>query len=244
MRLLSDFRVLYHMVLKPVRGLDHAARLESFYAGQAEAYDDFRRRLLPGRAELYRSIPMPEQAVWVDLGGGTASNLEFLGTKLAAAKKIYVVDLSASLLGIAEKRAREKGWTNVELAQADATTFRPAEGSADVVSFSYSLTMIPDWFAALENVRAILKPRGTLGVVDFFVARKYPEAGRQRHSWFTRYFWPVWFGTDNVFLSPDHVPYLHWRFQPTEYVEGRAKVPYMPLVRVPYYRFVGRRHDA
>ncbi len=241
MRLLSDFRVLYHMVLKPVRGSDHASRLESFYAGQAEAYDDFRRRLLPGRAELYRSTPMPDQAVWVNLGGGTGSNLELLGPKLAAARKIYLVDLSASLLRIAEKRAREKGWKNVELAQADATTFRPAEGSADVVTLSYSLTMIPDWFAALENARAMLKPGGAIGVVDFFVSRKYPEAGRQRHSWFTRYFWPVWFGTDNVFLSPDHTPFLHRYFQPIEYLESRAKVPYVPLIRVPYYRFVGRR---
>ena len=30
MSLLSDLRVLYHIVAKPVRGKDHAARLESF----------------------------------------------------------------------------------------------------------------------------------------------------------------------------------------------------------------------
>ena len=52
MRLASDLRVLYHLALKPVRGADHAARLDSFYAGQAEAYDAFRKRLLAGRAEL------------------------------------------------------------------------------------------------------------------------------------------------------------------------------------------------
>ena len=51
---------------------------------------------------------------------------------------------------------------------ADATRFRPPEGAADVVTFSYSLTMIPDWFAALENAAAMLKPGGTIGVVDFY----------------------------------------------------------------------------
>jgi S-adenosylmethionine-diacylgycerolhomoserine-N-methlytransferase len=96
MRVLSDLRILYHMLLKPVRGRDHAARLESFYGGQAEAYDSFRRRLLLGRAELYREVPHPEQGVWVDLGGGTGSNLEFLGPRLESLRKVYLVDLTPS----------------------------------------------------------------------------------------------------------------------------------------------------
>jgi len=39
----SDLKVLYHLALKPVRGKSHAERMESFYGGQAEAYDDFRK---------------------------------------------------------------------------------------------------------------------------------------------------------------------------------------------------------
>ena len=89
--------------------------------------------------------------------------------------------------------------------------------------------------------RAMLKPGGVIGVVDFFVSRKYPEDGRRKHSWFTRSFWPLWFGCDNVFLSSDHAPFLHRRFQPLSYVESQANVPYVPLIRVPYYRFIGRR---
>ena len=45
----SDLKIIYHLALKPVRGHDHAARMESFYGGQAEAYDQFRRKLLQGR---------------------------------------------------------------------------------------------------------------------------------------------------------------------------------------------------
>jgi S-adenosylmethionine-diacylgycerolhomoserine-N-methlytransferase len=79
----SDLKVLYHLVLRPVRGHDHASRLESFYAGQAEDYDRFRRRLLQGRQELWSRLEVPEGGVWVDLGGGTGSNLELLGERLA-----------------------------------------------------------------------------------------------------------------------------------------------------------------
>jgi S-adenosylmethionine-diacylgycerolhomoserine-N-methlytransferase len=241
MSLLTDLRVLYHIVAKPVRGKDHAARLESFYSGQAEAYDDFRRRLLQGREAMYQSIPVPEDGVWVDLGGGTGANLEPISGDLHKARKVYLVDLCESLLFVARKRCAARGWSNVEAVAADATLWQPSAGPADVVTFSYSLTMIPDWFAAINNALAMLRPGGTIGVTDFFVARKYPAAGCARHSWFTRTFWPTWMGSDNVFLSPDHIPYLQRNFSTLRLEEKRAKVPYMPLIRVPYYTFIGRK---
>jgi S-adenosylmethionine-diacylgycerolhomoserine-N-methlytransferase len=251
MGLASDLRILYHLAFKRVRGRDHAARMESFYAGQAQGYDDFRKRLLKGRQELWNAIPIPHGGTWVDMGGGTGANLEYfrgLGTgnreqggRLADLEKIYVVDLSRSLLQVARERIAASGWTNVEAIEADATTFRPPSGQADVVTFSYSLTMIPDWFAAIENALAMLKAGGIIGVVDFYVARKYAGEGLTRHGWFTRTFWPAWFALDNVFPSPDHVPFLRRHFDVLHFAENRAKVPYIPFARVPYYLFVGRK---
>jgi S-adenosylmethionine-diacylgycerolhomoserine-N-methlytransferase len=238
---LSDLKVLFHLMLKPIRGKDHAARLESFYAGQAESYDDFRRRLLQGREELWRELPTPHEGVWVDLGGGTGANLEYLGDRVARLKKVYIVDLSPSLLEVARRRIAANGWHNVEAVEADATLFRPPLGFADVVTFSYSLTMIPDWFAALENARAILKPGGHVGVVDFYVSRKFPPDGLARHGWFTRHFWPLWFSHDNVHPSPDHVPFLHRHFEAVHFSEHCAKVPNLPLIRTPFYCFIGRK---
>ena len=240
----SDLKVLYHLALKPVRGKDHASRLESFYGGQAEAYDDFRKRLLQGREQLYQTVPAPEGGVWVDMGGGTAANLEFMGDRVNDLGKIYVVDLSPSLLQVAENRIEERGWDHVEAVEADATKYRPPEELADVVTFSYSLTMIPDWFSAIENALAMLKPGGRIGVVDFFIGRKYAADDAPQHGWTTRTFWPTWFANDNVFLSPDHVPFLHQHFEVESFEPGRAKVPYIPLMRVPYYRFVGRKRES
>ncbi len=249
MSFLSDLRILYHLALKPVRGKDHAARMENFYSGQAGAYDDFRKRLLKGRQELWNLIPPPAGGTWIDMGGGTGANLEYFkgqGTgesseRLAGLEKIYVLDLSHSLLEIAKQRIAASGWTNVETVEADATTFQPPSGPVDVVTFSYSLTMIPDWFAAIENALTILKPGGTIGVVDFYVSRKYTSGASARHGWWTRSFWPTWFAMDNVFPSADHVPFLHRHFDVLHFEEHRAKVPYLPLGRVPYYLFVGRK---
>ena len=241
MRVLSDLKILYHLAFKPVRGKDHAARMESFYAGQASGYDDFRRRLLHGRKKLWASIDVPGGGVWVDLGGGTGANLELFGPEIHKLRKVYVVDLAASLLEVAGKRIERHGWENAQAVDADATTFRPDEGTADVVTFSYSLTMIPNWFAAVENALAMLRPGGLIGVVDFYVSRKHPAEGLRRHRWFTRSFWPVWFAGDNVFPSADHVPFLRHHFEPVHFTENLAKVPYVPLLRMPYYTFVGRK---
>lgn len=241
----SDWKTLYHLVLAPVRGKSHQERLESFYSGQATGYDAFRKKLLHGREDLYKSIAIPEGGTWLDIGGGTGANLENLGSGIEKLKQAVVVDLTPSLLEIAKQRIAERSWKNVTTLCADATNFELPQGQlADVVTFSYSLTMIPDWFAAIDNAWRLLKPGGRIGVVDFYVSRKWPEEKRSKHRWGTRHFWRTWFDTDNVFPSPDHVPYLHHRFAVEQFHENRGKMPFMPLVKVPYYRFVGIKKVA
>lgn len=243
MAFFADMKILYHMLAKPVRGESHAQRMENFYGGQARDYDDFRKRLLRGRETLWDMIPKPEGGVWVDMGGGTGANIENFGEEISKLSKVYVVDLSGSLLKIATDRFQQRGWTNVEAVEADATKFRPPEGHADVVTFSYSLTMIPDWFAAIENAARMLKPGGLIGVVDFYVGRKYPAEGLKRHRWFTRTLWPPWFSTDNVFPSPDHLPFLRHHFEQIQLLEDRFRMPYLPFFKTPYYAFVGRKRE-
>jgi S-adenosylmethionine-diacylgycerolhomoserine-N-methlytransferase len=229
-RLSDELKIVGHILFNRSSGSTHEERLESFYSGQATGYDAFRKRMLHGREELFQWMPTVPGGVWVDLG-----------PRLAEFKKGYLVDLSSSLLKVAEARIQTRGWTNIAAVHADATKFLPLEGSADVVTMSYSLTMIPDWFAALDQAYKMLKPGGTIGIVDFFVARKYPAEGLVKHRWSTRTGWPIWFGNDNVFLNPDHIPYLQNRFETVKLSQRRGTLPYMPFVRVPHYLFQGRK---
>ena len=237
----SDLRVLYHMAFSRGKGNTHAERMESFYGPQAKDYDEYRKRLLTGREDMYAAVPVPTNGIWVDMGGGTGWNIENLSESMDQLQKVYVVDLASSLLQVATDRFKQRGWDNVEAVEADATQFRPPEGQADVVTFSYSLTMIPDWFSAIENAMAMLKPGGVIGVIDFYVARKHPPEELQRHGWFTRTFWPNWFALDNVFPSSEHLHYLRRHFECDKLVEAKCKIPYMPFIRMPYYIFIGRK---
>ncbi|MEO1428346.1 MAG: class I SAM-dependent methyltransferase [Cyanobacteria bacterium J06632_19] len=240
--LIGDIKTVYNLA-KPVRGDTHQQRLESFYQNQSKDYDRFRRRLLQGREELYQSLADGDGdgKVWVDFGGGTGANFESISASLSKFAKIYIVDLSPSLLQIAASRISDRHWKNVETVEADVTKFVPQEGVADIVTFSYSLTMIPEWFAAIEQAKKILKPGGKIGVVDFYVSQKHPPKGWQRHSFFDRNFWPIWFATDNVFLCPNRLAYLHHNFDRVSLTEGMGSLPFVPGLKVPYYRFIGRK---
>src|ERR1700678_4487699 len=171
MGLTSDLRVMYHLMFGRVRGADHASRLEAFYRHQAGAYDDFRRRLLHGREELMAALDLPEGGKLLDLGGGTGSNVEALGDRLARLQSVHIVDLCQPLLQVAEERIQRHGWTNVRTVHADATTWTPEDGPVDAITCSYALTMIPNWFEVIDHASKLLAPGGMFGVVDFYVTR-------------------------------------------------------------------------
>lgn len=238
----GDARVLWHL-LRGVRGRagSHAERLEAFYAPQARRYDDFRERLLQGRAELLSRLdPAPGSRV-VELGGGTGRNLLYLGDRLESLDQACLVDLCPALLAVARRRFDGAG--RVTVVEADATTWQPAQ-PVDVVYLSYSLTMIPDWRAALDNAERMLKPGGRIGVVDFYVSCAERGPGEVRHDRFTRAFWPRWFRHDGVDLGPGRLAGLLGRFATHHLGEYRAPVPYLPGLRVPYFVFVGERRPA
>ena len=101
--------------------------------------------------------------------------------------------------------------------------------------------MIPNWRAAIANALAMLKPGGTLGVVDFYVSTANPAPGGVRHGLFTRAFWPRWFAHDGVRLTPEPLELLRHVLPDHQLSERMGSLPYVPLLRVPYYIFVGRK---
>jgi S-adenosylmethionine-diacylgycerolhomoserine-N-methlytransferase len=229
------------MATTPARGRDQAERLEIFYRYQAQDFDDFRRRLLHGREELMARLDFPEGGRLLDMGGGTGSNLEYLGDRLQRLQSATIVDLCRPLLHVAQERIRRHGWTNVRTEYADAVTYEPPTRPVDAITYSYSLTMMPDWFLALDHSLTLLRPGGLLGVADFYVARKWPATGRQRHSRWQRFLWPILFSWDNVYLSPDHLPYLQSRLETVYLAERWGRMPYLFGLKAPYYVFVGRK---
>ena len=239
MSLRADARTLLQLVRGAAGRGSHAERLQAFYGPQASHYDAFRERLLHGREDLIRRLAPPPGGTVVELGGGTGRNLEYFGPRLLSFARAEVVDLCPALLEQARKRCAR--WPGVAVVvEADATTYHPPQ-PVDCVYFSYALTMIPDWRAAVDNALAMLRPGGLLGAVDFYAASRDASAGRARHGTLSRNFWRRWFSHDGVCLDPRQLPYLLEHTGPVVCEQRRASVPYLPGLRVPYYVYIGRK---
>ena len=237
-RIIGDLSILRHLLRGMPRRASHAERLQAFYAPQAARYDAFRERLLAGREELIAALrPAPGSRV-VELGAGTGRNLGHFGDALRSFASVELVELCPAMAERA--RSRTNGLPNVRVIEADAARHRP-DAPADCVYFSYSLTMIPDWRAAIANAIAMLAPGGRLGVVDFYVSPRRAPANAAQHSAFTRRFWPMWFAHDGVRVDAEHLPALRRALPDHAVAERRAPLPYLPGLRAPYYVFVGAK---
>lgn len=187
------------------------------------------------------ALPIRPGGCLVDCGGGTGRNIEWLEPRLSLLRSVTIVDLCPDLLEVAKRRIRENAWSNVRAECKDVTTYPAAKDSVDVMTFSYSLTMIPNWVDAIEHAYSLLAPGGIIGVTDFYVSAKWPAEELVRHSSLARFLWPAWFSHSNVFLNPGHLQLLRRRFKILHFKECTARVPYLFGLRVPYYILIGSK---
>ena len=150
--------------------------------------------------------------VWIDIGGGTGWNIEAMEDYCNVPDffgEIVLVDLSPSLCDVARKRFERLGWSNVNVVCDDARLFSLEGKTADLVTMSYSLSMMPSFHVVVDNTISLLRPNGIVAVVDFYVQNgaetascNYLGGSLQRHvNWLGRTFWRAWFDLDRVGLE-------------------------------------------
>lgn len=225
--------------------------LETFYKTQAHVYDKTRSILLKGRKECLKlsiaHLQKKTDLVWIDVGGGTGANIEYMDEVSSIAKNfkaVYLVDLSPSLCEVARARFAAKSWTNVHVLVADACDFSIPEDSADLITFSYSLSMIPNFHAAIDHVLPMLDANGVVSCVDFGVQSSETSIGRintlggllnRNIPWVLRNFWRIWFEADKVYLEPARRSYLEYKFGTIKSLNAYNN----KLGRIPYYLWIG-----
>ncbi len=234
----GDMGILLQMLRGRSHSGSHQQQLEEFYSTQAGNYDAFRARLLHGRRELIEHMEIQPGLYIAELGAGTGQNLQYLEYPLQAYPEIYLVDLCPSLLKVARQRYRELH--NIHVIEADVTSFQP-EQQLDRVYFSYALTMIPGWKAAIDRAINMLKPGGLIGVVDFYISGAAPDKMMVQHGYLARKFWKTWFAHDGVNLTPEHLRYLSTVTDTVSLEQSRGKIPYLPFLKAPFYIFVGQK---
>ncbi|KAI0151677.1 hypothetical protein GGR57DRAFT_179300 [Xylariaceae sp. FL1272] len=225
------------------------------------------------KAKMKTKDSSKTKRIWVDIGGGTGWNIEAMSQFVDVPSffdSVYLVDFSPSLCEVARKRFLRLGWKNVKVVCQDARKFhledhepvlqsgrprspdasyfsheQPRHVGADLVTMSYSLSMIPDYYSVVDSVSSLLGPDGVVGVVDFYVQsqvdvsfRNYTGGLIDRHvNFLGRTFWRAWFDIDRVALEPGRRDYLEYRFGTILNVNTRNYL----LGAIPYYIWLGTR---
>jgi S-adenosylmethionine-diacylgycerolhomoserine-N-methlytransferase len=166
--------------------------MDAQYALQRHVYDLTRKYYLLGRDRLIRELAVPAGGSVLEVGVGTGRNLA-LAAKHFPDVRLFGLDISAEMLKSAQvNMARAGAMERTLLGRADATAFDPqalfGEPGFDRVYVSYSLSMIPQWEAALAQALSVVEPGGSLHIVDFGQQEGLPGWFRTGlRAWLTRF---------------------------------------------------------
>jgi len=166
----------------------HAALMDKVYRHQRHIYDLTRKYYLLGRDRLVRELDAKPGERVVEIGCGTARNLIRIAEKYPGIK-LYGLDASAEMLRTAQEAVARAGLSDrIALKHALAEELTPAlfgvDGTFDHAIFSYSLSMIPDWHAALKAAAKTVRPGGLIHVVDFGDLKSlWPVAASSLRAW-------------------------------------------------------------
>ncbi|MEP9396279.1 class I SAM-dependent methyltransferase [Mesorhizobium sp. KR2-14] len=158
---------------------DHSGLMDRIYRHQRHIYDVTRKYYLLGRDRMIDGLGVPPGGTVLELGCGTGRNIVLAARRYPEAR-FYGLDISAEMLETAKAAIDREGIAaRVTLARGDATDF-DAETLFGVEKFdrvfvSYSLSMIPGWEKTLSAAMAVLRPGGSLHVVDFGEQERLPR---------------------------------------------------------------------
>jgi S-adenosylmethionine-diacylgycerolhomoserine-N-methlytransferase len=159
---------------------DQAKAMDRMYAVTRHVYDITRRYYLLGRDRMLTRIETSPTAATLEVGCGTARNLVKL-CKRPGHGLLYGLDASQNMLDTAARSLERAGCRGVQLRQAlaedlDAGRLFGRSEPFDTIFFSYCLSMIPTWEAAIEAALANVRPGGTILIVDFWDQGELPTA--------------------------------------------------------------------
>jgi S-adenosylmethionine-diacylgycerolhomoserine-N-methlytransferase len=192
--------------------------MDNMYRWTRHVYDASRKYYLLGRDRLINELNAKPGEIIIEAGCGTARNLIKMAQRYPNIK-FYGFDASDEMLKTARESVARAGLSDrIILAQGFAQNFDPqtmfgvAPGSIDKIVFSYALSMIPPWRESLDHALALLKPQGTVHIVDFGPQDGLPSAFRAFLFW-----WLDMFG-------------VHFRPELPEYIRTLAAKNFQPEI--------------
>ena len=145
------------------------------FAPLGPTYDRYARLLSFGQDPRWRSYlvsRIPATAVRVaDIAAGTAAvSIEL--ARAAPARTIVGVDQSAEMLAAGRARVEAAGLGDrIELREGNAESLPFVDAEFDALTFTYLLRYVDDPAATLRELARVVRPGGTIAMLEFAVPR-------------------------------------------------------------------------
>ena len=137
---------------------------------------------------LLREINIPDNPVCLDIGSGTGISSFELSEKINNKGTIIGVDISPSMIQVAQTNASQRGYDNIEFRVGDAEQLDFPDSFFDLVLCNMTLHYLPNKKKALTEMHRVLKPGGQVALhfnggpvfneiidVGYAVASRHPE---------------------------------------------------------------------
>jgi len=153
------------------------------------------------RRKLIQNLNIKNRQSVLDVACGTGD----VGFEILKRFEIQLtnIDISKKMLDIAEKKAQKKNLGNIQFIQGDAEILPLENDSVDCLTIAYGFRNIAHYEKALKEFYRVLKPGGTLGILEFSIPRS-----RIFGSFFKFYFYHILPCIGSLFSRSDAYHYL------------------------------------
>lgn len=183
-----------------------AEAVEAMFDTVAPRYDLLNRLLSGGvdrywRSRAVRTLRDEQPARVLDVATGTA-DLAIKVQRTLHPRETIGIDLSTEMLRLGRTKVDRKGLSpRISLLEADAAALPFEDASFDAAFVAFGVRNFEDLDAGLGDIRRVLRPGGTLVVLEFSRPRAFPI--KQLYAWYSQHVLPRIGGI----LSPDQGAY-------------------------------------
>jgi phosphatidylethanolamine/phosphatidyl-N-methylethanolamine N-methyltransferase len=147
--------------------------IKRIYRNYSSVYDLlFKGFFHPRQRKAISDLNIQPGARILDVGIGTGLSLPLYPKD----SRVVGVDLSVDMLRQAEKKIKKLGMTHVDLMEMDACALSFADNSFDYVVATHIISVVPDPYKVIREIRRVCKPDGQMVIVNHFVS-SHPVIG-------------------------------------------------------------------